>query len=216
VLGNQGVTIKMAFKKGDRINLGRIRSEESKEKNRLAHLGKPAWNKGLTKETDSRVAKYAHTKQGKKFTEEHISKLSKAHKGQVPAIKGKHFNHTEIAKEKIRINAKTNPNYGMKNKNHSQETIKKLSGENSYWWQGGISFEPYTTDWTETLKKSIRERDHYTCQICKGHGHHVHHIDYNKRNCNPDNLITVCIRCHGQTNNNRKKWIEFFKQNLKF
>ena len=38
---------------------GRHHMEEAKEKNRQSHLGKPAWNKGLTKETDSRVLKYA-------------------------------------------------------------------------------------------------------------------------------------------------------------
>lgn len=34
-------------------------SEEYKNKNSSSHKGKPAWNKGLTKETDERVAKYS-------------------------------------------------------------------------------------------------------------------------------------------------------------
>lgn len=41
-------------------------SEESRLKNRLAHLGRTPWNKGLTKDTDARVAKYAITKQGQR------------------------------------------------------------------------------------------------------------------------------------------------------
>jgi 5-methylcytosine-specific restriction endonuclease McrA len=70
------------------------------------------------------------------------------------------------------------------------------------------SFEPYSVDWTTTLKISIRQRDRYTCQICgKQQGDNafsVHHIDYNKQNCNPENLITLCNSCHSKTNYNRK------------
>jgi 5-methylcytosine-specific restriction endonuclease McrA len=76
------------------------------------------------------------------------------------------------------------------------------------------SFEPYSVDWTTTLKISIRQRDRYTCQICgKQQGDNafsVHHIDYNKQNCNPENLITLCNSCHSKTNYNRKEWIEYF------
>jgi 5-methylcytosine-specific restriction endonuclease McrA len=79
-------------------------------------------------------------------------------------------------------------------------------------WQGGKSFEPYTLDWTDTLKKAIRERDHYTCKICLKEGIVVHHIDYNKANCDPKNLITLCSRCHIQTNYNRGKWIKHFEE----
>lgn len=41
---------------------GKKHSDESKEKNRRAHLGKTAWNKGLTKETDGRVLRYSQTR----------------------------------------------------------------------------------------------------------------------------------------------------------
>jgi len=89
-----------------------------------------------------------------------------------------------------------------------------LYKEQSHLWQGGKSFETYTIDWTKTLRRSIRERDHYTCQICgKEQGdiaHSVHHIDYNKKNCSPDNLITLCNSCHIKTNTNREYWIEYF------
>ena len=70
-------------------------------------------------------------------------------------------------------------------------------------WRGGTSFEPYSTDWTETLKRSIRERDNYICQICSQYGNVVHHIDRNKKNCCPNNLVTVCVKCHN-TKLNRK------------
>jgi len=93
-------------------------------------------------------------------------------------------------------------------KNHAD-----FSGSKHPNWQGGKSFEPYSVDWTETLKRSIRERDNYICQLCSKYGNSVHHIDYNKKNCNPDNLITLCRKCHTKTNYNRKKWIKYFNNN---
>ncbi len=74
----------------------------------------------------------------------------------------------------------------------------------------GKSKEPYSNDWTETLKKSIRERDHYQCQLCGKFGKHVHHINYNKKNCDPINLITLCHCCHMKTNRNREHWEGYF------
>lgn len=39
----------------------------------------------------------------------------------------------------------------------------------------------------------------------------IHHIDYNKKNNNPDNLITLCIWCHGKTMIQRAMWTFFFQ-----
>ena len=68
----------------------------------------------------------------------------------------------------------------------------------------------FIVDWTRTLRISIRERDHYTCQLCKekqgDEALSVHHIDYDKRNCNSDNLISLCRTCHTKTNTNRSEW----------
>jgi hypothetical protein len=90
-------------------------------------------------------------------------------------------------------------------------------GERNHAWKGGKSFEPYTIEWTETLRRSIRERDHYTCQICgliQGDiAHDIHHIDYDKANSNPKNLITLCHACHTKTNFNRPYWLNYFSTN---
>jgi len=173
----------------------------------------------------------------KHLSKRHRMKLSEVRKGKIPWNKNKKgFKHSEKSKLKMSLSRKGLIHTGSfkkgrmpwntgkqlptkikkkislshKGKCLSKETIKKLSGKNAHNWQGGISFEPYTTDWTDTLKKSIRERDHYVCRICRGHGHHVHHIDYNKENCNVNNLITLCIKCHGKTNQDRDNWIKFF------
>ena len=99
-------------------------------------------------------------------------------------------------------------------KPHSEETKRKIGkgnkgkliGEKNHQWQGGKSFETYGVDWTLTLKQSIRQRDNYTCQMCgKEPSIQVHHIDHNKKNCNSNNLITLCRSCHRTIHNKNKK-----------
>lgn len=125
--------------------------------------------------------------------------------------------HTQETKEKMRKNqlGKNNSFFGKKHTGEIREKwCKDRSGTGNVNWQGGKSLEGYSTDWTTTLRRSIRERDFYTCQICKEPqgdiAHDVHHIDYNKKNCNPSNLITLCHGCHLKTNYNRNDWLNYF------
>jgi len=109
------------------------------------------------------------------------------------------------------------PEYSKKMTGHlvSIETKEKISkamrGENHWNWKGGMSFKSYSANWTEDLKRAIRKRDKYTCQLRGGEpAICVHHIDYDKQNCNPDNLITLCRKCHAKTNFNREYWELYF------
>lgn len=96
--------------------------------------------------------------------------------------------------------------YACSNKGRSGPG-KGLSGPNSPHWRGGKSFEPYPIIWNEQLKTMIRERDRYHCGLCGRPGSmHVHHIDYDKAHCTPDNLITLCPNCHPRTNYRRAFW----------
>jgi len=88
-------------------------------------------------------------------------------------------------------------------------------GPNSAGWQGGKSLEPYGLGWTPERRRSVRERDGDKCQICGSEQqapriHAVHHIDYDKTNHDPANLITLCTKCHGRTNRNRSYWQSYF------
>ena len=83
----------------------------------------------------------------------------------------------------------------------------------------GSSFEPYPIAFNNFLKEQIRIRDNHQCQICgkleknlKGRIKKlsVHHIDYIKSNLDPENLITLCQKCHRKTNYNREIYIEYF------
>ncbi len=89
-----------------------------------------------------------------------------------------------------------------------------IRGEASRTWRGGLSFEPYTRDWSEALRESIRKRDGRRCRVCgileKGKHHEVHHIDYDKENLAPNNLVALCRSCHSRTNYHRSQWQRFF------
>jgi endogenous inhibitor of DNA gyrase (YacG/DUF329 family) len=88
-----------------------------------------------------------------------------------------------------------------------------FSGVNSANWRGGKSFEPYPITFNNPFKRLIRERDNYTCAICKGYGNCVHHINYVKDDTNPENCVTLCRKCHGKTNSNREYWQSLFISN---
>lgn len=107
--------------------------------------------------------------------------------------------------------------------------IKKCKGkiqslifkkENHPLWLGGKSFEEYPEEFNNYLKEKIRERDGYKCQLCGipqiecNKKFHIHHIDYDKKNCNINNLISLCVRCHAKTRINREFFTEYFKELL--
>lgn len=83
-------------------------------------------------------------------------------------------------------------------------------------WNGGSSFEPYGIEFNLKLREEIRKRDNYTCQECGYNQKYlakkmsIHHIDYNKRNNDKSNLISLCQTCHLQTNFNRNDWSKYF------
>jgi hypothetical protein len=85
-----------------------------------------------------------------------------------------------------------------------------FKGRNNPNFKDWISREPYSLKWTTELKESIRTRDNYKCNLCNKFGNHVHHIDYNKQNCEDSNLITLCNRHHLLTNSNRDYWFAYF------
>ncbi|KKL78560.1 hypothetical protein LCGC14_2023630 [marine sediment metagenome] len=89
-------------------------------------------------------------------------------------------------------------------------SLAKLAEKNPL-WLGGISFLPYTSEWTPTFRHQIKEGDSFTCQLCFVTPEdikelHVHHIDYDKTNNRTDNLISLCHSCHSKTNHHRTEW----------
>jgi len=99
-------------------------------------------------------------------------------------------------------------------------SLKGRTGEKAPNWQGGVSFEDYGKDFNKSLKEQIRERDNHTCQECGytedqlGYKLPVHHIDYNKKNNDPLNLISLCRSCHNQTGYGRADWTVYYKNKI--
>lgn len=158
-----------------------------------------AWNKGLTKETDERVAKNAvATSKGVKLLWSqplYCGGNKKGVKFNLSPLQRRGYSH--------RLSGRGNPMYGK-------------SGDKSPVWMGGISFEPYPPEFNSKLKEKIKRRDDYQCQLCGTREKlAVHHIDYRKQNCEADNLTTLCLSCNVKVNKNREYWTEYFQKEVR-
>lgn len=153
---------------------------------------------------------------GKHHSIETRAKIGKSHLGKPGGMRGRHHSIETRAKMS---KTRTGKPGTMLGKHHTAESRLKASiansGEKSYLWRGGISFAPYSTDWTRTLRRSTRERDHYVCRLCGepqcDAALDVHHIDYVKAHCDPTNLVSLCHRCHMKTQINREFWTSLFQ-----
>ena len=185
---------------------GRHHTKETKEKISQYNIGRKHPHIEKTKEKISLSLIGNHRRKGKKHphTEEVKKKISKGMVGKNIWSKGCKF--SEETKKKISLANKGK----LKPEGFGKKISERQKGEKSSLWKGGISFEKYGFDWTNLLKHSIRTRDCFICQICKKNGWVIHHIDYKKKNCNPNNLITLCRSCHAKTNFNREYWINYF------
>jgi len=182
-----------------------------------------AWNKGLTKETDERVARY--TKVMKKTKSE--KEISAWNKGLTKETDERVARYTKVMKK----TKKGVPNY-KKRKDITTDGISTSQ------FRYLIKIRLYTS-WVYPILK----RDNFICQKCGNHNNlEVHHIkpyrkifteallicnldivNYCKWNKNDkmslentvinlhklDNGITLCKKCHGEEDEKRK---QFFKR----
>ena len=195
-------------KVGNKYALGCRRSDETKRKLSEARIGVPnpsaAGNKyalGCHHSKKTRARQRAanlgtrNPNYGKSPSEETLVKMRTAALGNQRAL-GNHFTHREEALKKMSL-AQSGPN-------HSN-------------WQGGISYEPYAPEFNQPLKDRIRWRDNFICQFpgCglaeAGRHHHVHHIDYDKKNNCESNLILLCNYHNVVVNGSRQQWTKYFQ-----
>lgn len=135
-------------------------------------------------------------------TEAGQARRSAANRGRIPWNKGK--KHSEATKEKQRI--------GWLNSESSRAHLRRIqtqySGANSPHWKGGVT--PKHRALRSSLeaklwRKTVMERDNYTCQMCGKRGGNLHadHIKpfaaFPDLRFDPENGRTLCVACHRKT-----------------
>lgn len=221
---------KTEFKKRNKVNLGRKRSEEEKRKicKGWFKKGGVSWNKGkkMPIETKRKLSKALRGREawnkGKKMPEEIKKKLSQLNKGkhfsaETEFKKGQNKGNKNPAKaagvgEKISRAKKGKPHLNQRGKNHGN-------------WKGGI------TPKNEKIRKALeyklwREgvftKDNWTCQKCGKRGsrlasHHLYNFaDFPELRTSTENGTTLCKKCHrefhktyGIKYNTKEKFEEF-------
>ena len=219
--------------KGNKNNLGRILSKETRRKISKAHLS-------ISDTQETKIIELYKTLTADEIS--HKLNLSRdvvysclyrykiqmrpmgIRMGKIPWNKDLEFSEEQKAKlnmEGLKLGLGWNKG---KIGHCSEGTLRKMReshvgkfGSKSSNWQGGISFEPYSPEFNKDLKEQIRKRDNFTCQMPKcgikenGRNHSVHHLDYDKENTNKNNLITLCVACNSIANGNRPYWKKLFQ-----
>jgi len=198
-------------------NTVRVVSEKTKAKQRAAWTPekKAAKSMDMSGENNHMYGKMSGENNPMKRSE-----VKAAHKVTMGKFRAEN-NPSKRPEVRAKISAsQTGNNNSFFGKTHTEKTKATISadmaGGNNPNWQGGKSFEPYGIEFNIELKKQIRSRDNHTCQECHqteeqlGRALDVHHIDYDKKNNIPENLISLCHSCHAQTNYSREGWTEYF------
>lgn len=174
------------------------------------------WNKGLNKNDPRVIAK--SKKQAETLKVKYaLGEIKPWNKGlTADTDKRVKLNIEKILKNRIYISGESHPCYG---KPLSEETRRKLSIAHG----GNGNLEKnrkYGLEFNERLKEKIRFLGNYKCQLCgcpqieNEEALSIHHVDYNKKNNNINNLIALCRGCHSKTNINRNHWINHLQKEI--
>lgn len=162
----------------------RVRANEWK---RSRTMSKPAWNKGLTKETDERVRQQSIDRMGvgnPMYGSDAWNKgLTKETDGRVAAIAEKVSDQPKSAEHREKLAARKT---GFK-------------GEQANRWNGGVSSVPggYVTriQYREDGSNYYEYEHRLTAEAFLGRalheGEHVHHMDFDVKNNSPENLLVL-------------------------
>jgi len=166
---------------------------------------KKLWTKERRKKASKRLTKLMADPKRKLEVSKRIKRL-----WLIDEYKEK-FSQKWTKQQKIEIAERSKAAWTEERKRLQSLTSCGLNNPN---WKGGLSLLPYCYEWTKDLKSYIKERDYNTCQnpSCDTiEKLAVHHINYDKLNCDPDNLITLCMSCNSKANGNREFWKELYQ-----
>lgn len=182
---------------------GKTFAEETKKLlNR--HKGEPL--------SEEHKRKISLKRKGIPVSEETRRKMSESKEGGSPWNLGKRVPHPKDCKCPfcIGISGDKNPakREDVRIKLRESHVNNNLFLEKNPAWRGGVSFEPYSPEFNDGLRENIKKRDNYNCAECGlteeenlkrfKKGLIIHHIDFNKKNNNEINLITLCHKCHAK------------------
>lgn len=187
-----------------------------------AMKGKPSWSKGLHIKFNDALAKWRKNggivwNKNKKLTKKQKLGLN------MEGLKlGRGWNKGLKIPYDVWNKGKTKDDCPQlaRSEKVKKQISKSLSGSNNYQWIFDRSLKEYPDEFNDELKEGIRIRDNYTCQLCyvKQKDYYrkldIHHIDYDKNNCNDDNLITLCNGCNIRVNSNKDYWKDLFKKRM--
>jgi len=157
------------------------------KRGKAAIVNKPSWNKGLTREADERVERYAKSKDG-----------------SLNPMFGKKAWNKGVGVEDERVFRMT---AAMRKGFDSEETRLKMSaaktglrGEDTNNWGGGV-WKPGGSGYIQMTKNGVRHYLHrYVAETAIGRKlltiEEVHHVDMNRENNEPENLLVIRARDH--------------------
>ena len=223
--------------------LGKKRTQETKDKISVTKQGCIAWNKGRTnlfkhteewkKMASERFKGRKPWNYGKKLTAEQKKNL----KGRTVWNKGKKMSDEYRIKLSKAHKGLPSPKKGIKGKyKASIETKLKMSiahrGDKSPLWKGGrMKYRKESISQRRTWeyifwRKSVYDRDDFTCNRCKQKGgrlvaHHLNNFaEFPELRTVLDNGATLCELCHrefhkkyGNHNNTKGQYIEWINKN---
>jgi hypothetical protein len=156
---------------------GKPFTEEHKEKIRSAQIGRKC--------TPEHIEKNRKAQLGKKHSKETKQKISIGNLGKIVTAQTREKLSSVISSEEVQIKIALTKAYN--------ETMN-----------GNISTKEYCDVWYDNeYKNDLLKPNCQGCGITKMMSIHLfgfclsrHHKDENKHNCHPDNIATLCSRCH--------------------
>lgn len=219
------------FQKGDKHwNWGKHHSEQTKKKMSEARKGIRYSEETIKKMSLSQTGRKSSNETKRKISEKsrerwkdvnYKKRMSERFSGDKNPFFGK--KHSEETGKKM-SESRTGIKNHMFGKHITEEHRKRLkevnAGSGNANWMGGKSFELYGSEFNDDRRNEIRKRDGFVCQECQypqsqlKRQLQVHHIDYNKKNNNFNNLISLCNACHGKTTFNRDNWTQYYQTKI--